>query len=253
MSEIRYPNESSEYRLARKELLQSEIELRQQLELVAEQRRQLPPGGALKEDYEFVELVDGESRKTRFSELFGPGQDTLFLYSFMYAPDMEAACPMCTALLDGLDGQVTHLSQRIGVAVIAKHEIAEIHRHADARGWSRLRLLSSAGTSFNVDYLGEVDGDQRTNANVFVRDGEGIRHFWGAEMSFAGMIEGGNMLPSRSPLATVECARHDAGRARAVVSGAGVWVGRRTTRRHFFFARAFAVFSNRIPLFSISL
>ncbi len=193
MGTISYPNESSEYRAARDDLLKSEIELRAHIERVAAQRRELPRGGALKEDYEFVELVDGEKRRTRFTELFGDGRDALFLYGFMYSPDMDAACPMCTALIDGLNGQAIHLAQRISVALVAKHEIEEIHRHAEDRGWSQLRLLSSAGNTYNADYHGEQDGDQRTNANVFVRDGDEVRHFWGAELSFEPMMEGGNM------------------------------------------------------------
>ncbi len=42
---IHYPNESGGYRKARTALLAEEIELRRQIERVAEQRRALPPGG----------------------------------------------------------------------------------------------------------------------------------------------------------------------------------------------------------------
>jgi predicted dithiol-disulfide oxidoreductase (DUF899 family) len=106
MSTVCYPNESPEYRAARNELLESELALREHVETVAEERRQLPPGGTIKEDYVFTELVDGQKQERRLSDLFG-SNETLFLYSFMYAPDTAAACPMCTAMLDGLDGQ-TH-------------------------------------------------------------------------------------------------------------------------------------------------
>jgi len=41
----RFPNESADYRRARQALLAEEIELRRHIERVAEQRRQLPPGG----------------------------------------------------------------------------------------------------------------------------------------------------------------------------------------------------------------
>ena len=190
---ISYPNESADYRSKRNQLLEAELELRQQLEEVAGKRRTLPPGGLLKEDYLFAELVAGREVSTRFSDLFDDGKDTLFLYSFMYAPDMEAACPGCTALLDGLDAQVRHIQEHINIAVVAKHSLAVIHEHADRRGWSQLRMLSSARNTFNVDYYGEIDGDQITIANVFVRGADGIRHFWGAEMTHASMIGGGDM------------------------------------------------------------
>jgi predicted dithiol-disulfide oxidoreductase (DUF899 family) len=193
MTPLHYPNETSEYRLARDQLLKEELALRAQVERVAQHRRALPPGGLLKEDYEFAERLDGKDAPVRFSELFAPGKDTLFLYSFMYSPDMAEACPMCSAFLDGLHGQVIHLEPRINVAVVAKHSLEKIHEHAASRGWDRFRLLSSAGNAYNKDYFGETDSGQTTMANVFVRNGDEIRHFWGTEMSFADPIEGGNM------------------------------------------------------------
>lgn len=42
---VRFPNESQAYRQARDVLLAEEIELRRQIERVAEHRRALPPGG----------------------------------------------------------------------------------------------------------------------------------------------------------------------------------------------------------------
>ena len=47
--------------------------------------------------------------------------------------------------------------------------------------------------SYNVDYFGEIDGMQTTAANVFVKKEDRIHHFWNAELSYAGMIEGGHM------------------------------------------------------------
>lgn len=193
MTAIRFPNESDQYRSARDGLLEEERALRGQVERVAERRRALPHGGELDQDYVFEELVDGEVVERKLSELFEPGDSTLLVYSFMYAPDMDAACPMCTSILDGLDGQVNHIDQQISTAVVAKHDIETIHSHASSRGWQNLRLLSSRGNTYNVDYFGEVDGHQTTTANVFVRDGETIRHFWNSELSYQPMIEGGHM------------------------------------------------------------
>ena len=189
MPGITYPDESDEYRTARDELLAAEAELRRHVEEVAARRRALPPGGVVPEDYAFTELVDGKPVTTRLSELFG-AQDTLFLYSFMYGPEMETACPSCTSMLDGLDGQVRHIDQSIATAVVAKHDIDTIHAHARDRGWSDLRLVSSAGTTYNADYHGEVEGGQMTMANVFTRDGDEVRHFWGSELVFAPSEDG---------------------------------------------------------------
>ena len=37
-------------------------------------------------------------------ELFAEGLDSLLIYGFMFGPDMDDACPMCTAFLDSLNG-----------------------------------------------------------------------------------------------------------------------------------------------------
>ena len=54
MSELRYQNESREYRDARDALLKDEQELVGKVKAVAEKRRNLPLGGQLKEDYVFL-------------------------------------------------------------------------------------------------------------------------------------------------------------------------------------------------------
>jgi predicted dithiol-disulfide oxidoreductase (DUF899 family) len=85
----RFPGESPEYRTARDRLLEAEAELRRQTEAVAELRRALPPGGVVPQDY----LFDEDGGEVRLSELFWPDHDTLVIYSFMYGPEMEEACP----------------------------------------------------------------------------------------------------------------------------------------------------------------
>lgn len=193
MADIHFPNESDAYRKARDKLLQSETELRKHIESVAEERRNLPKGGALQEDYEFEEKVGGKTQHVKLSQLFRDGHDALFIYSFMFSEDMDGACPMCTAILDGLEGQVPHINQNISTAVVAKHDIDTINKYAQSRGWRNLRMLSSKHNSYNVDYFGEIDGNQTTTANVFIRDGDSIRHFWNSELSYQPMMEGGHM------------------------------------------------------------
>ena len=79
MSELRYPNESREYRDARDLLLNDERELVDKVKAVAAKRRNLPRGGRLKEDYVFQWANDGKVGKTvKFSELFGD-KNTLLL------------------------------------------------------------------------------------------------------------------------------------------------------------------------------
>ena len=187
---VRFPNESTEYRNARNALLEAELALRAKVEAVAALRRQLPLGGAVREDYVF-EQGDGAGgcRDVRLSDLFEEGKDSLFLYSFMYA---QTPCPMCSALMDGLNGQLPHLQQNISVAVVAKNECDVLDALAKEKGWTNVRFLSSLKTSFNQDYFGETDGQQNGMAHVFTRREGVVHHFWSSEMHFAGSIDGGN-------------------------------------------------------------
>ena len=95
-------------------------------------------------------------------------------------------CPSCTQFLDSFDGVVEHASQRINVAVIVKTSLDRALAHAKAREWRYLRLLSSAGNSFNHDSKGEAEdgGQQLPMLNVFRRQGDTIHHFWGSELMY---------------------------------------------------------------------
>jgi predicted dithiol-disulfide oxidoreductase (DUF899 family) len=183
---IAFPGESAEYRAARDRLLDAEVDLRRQMEAVAVARRALPPGGIVPEDYAFGDV--------RFSELFAPGKDTLVIYSFMFPRDpsddrpgpRDGPCPSCVALLDQLDGVVEHLEQHANFYVAAKAPPPALREVAEQRGWRRLRLISSGGNTYNRDYHAETaEGHQRPMLNVFQRDGEAIRHFWGSELFYA--------------------------------------------------------------------
>lgn len=189
MHDIRFPNESDAYRGARNALLADEIALRRDTEALAERRRALPPGGEIPQDYEFDESeADGNAvRARRLSSLFVAPHDTLVMYGFMYGPDAARPCPMCTSILDSLDGAAVHLGQRVNLCVVAKSPIARIQAFARERGWRNLHLLSSGRGTFNSDYHAEdSDGAQLPSLNVFVRRDGRIRHFWNSEMLFAG-------------------------------------------------------------------
>lgn len=188
MAHVEFPNESAEYRAARDALTRAETELTLRIEEVAAQRRALPLGGEVPEDYAFTEgpadLASAEpAAEVRLSQLFGP-HDTLLLYSFMYAPGMDRPCQMCTSMLDGLDGAAPDVSHRAGLAVVAKVSIGLLREFARERGWFNLRLVSSAGTTYNRDYHGEsADGGQLTRMNVFVRRDGRVRHFYATEQT----------------------------------------------------------------------
>lgn len=191
LHDMRFPNESPDYRDARNTLLRAEMDLRRQTERVAALRRELPPGGAVPEDYAFTEFtIDGGTRTVRMSELFGD-KSTLIAYSFMFGPEMKAACPSCTSVLDCLDGAAQHVSQRAAFVAIAKSPIERIAAFAHQRSWRNLRLISSADTTYNRDYGGESSrGNQIPSLNVFTRTDDAIRHFYNTELLFAPSVPG---------------------------------------------------------------
>ena len=202
---VTFPGESAEYRAARDRLLAQEIELRRAMEAVAAARRELPPGGVVPVDYVFQGVgAGGAPTDVRLSELFEPGRDSLVIYSFMFPRDpgdkrpgpptgqtallplQEGPCPSCVALLDQLDGAAEHATLHVNLAVVAKSPLPRVVSFAEERGWRGLRLLSSAGNAYNRDYLAETArGAQRPMLNVFHREGETIRHFWGSELFYA--------------------------------------------------------------------
>ena len=182
----RFPGENAGYRKARDDLLKAELALRRSVEAVAAKRRKLPSGGPVPQDYEFEEADEfGNARRVRMSELFRRG-DSLVVYNYMYGPAMAKPCPMCTAMLDSLDGAAKHAGQRVDLVVVAKSPIERIRTFARERGWKNLRLLSSANNTYNRDYFGESeDGSQNPMLNVFTRRGGAIHHTWGSELLFA--------------------------------------------------------------------
>jgi predicted dithiol-disulfide oxidoreductase (DUF899 family) len=186
----RFPGEGRGYRAARNALLKAEIELRRKIELVAALRRKLPQGGPVPKDYEFEEgaadPADTETvRRVKMSELFRRDA-SLVIYSYMVGPAMAKPCPMCTCMLDSLDGAAPHAGQRVNLVVVAKSPIQRIRAIARERGWRNLRLLSSAGNSYNRDYHGEdAKGSQLPALNVFTRRGGNIYHAYSTELLFA--------------------------------------------------------------------
>ena len=201
MEHLSYPNESADYRTARNALLDAEIELRRQIERVAEMRRALPPGGEVRSDYAFERLGANLMPETvKLSELFG-AHPSILLYSFMYGPERDSPCSGCTHLLDGINGAALHARQRLPIYIVARSPLTRLVALAKARGWDNLVMLSAEGNSYTSDYFGNTAGlsdamriernhDRSRDFdepifNVFKKDGDTIRHFWGSELTYA--------------------------------------------------------------------
>ncbi|MEP6898787.1 MAG: DUF899 family protein [Rhodanobacter sp.] len=202
-STMSFPNESAEYRTARRALLAEEIELRRHIERVAEQRRSLPPGGEVMGDYRF----EGKDGVVDFAGLFGERQ-TLVVYSYMFGPQRERPCPMCTSLLGAWNGEANDVRQRVALAVVARSPISRLLAFAQERGWRDLPLYSDVNQTYSRDYFAVDkdggDGDQAA-FNVFTRRNGRIRHFWSGEMGFESADPGQDPrgAPDLMPLWTI--------------------------------------------------
>jgi predicted dithiol-disulfide oxidoreductase (DUF899 family) len=173
---VRKPNESAEYRRARQALLAEEIELRRRIERVAELRRSLPPGGEVMKDYAF----DGEHGQVSLAELFGD-KETLIVYSYMFGPQRETLCPMCTAYIGTWESRLNDVEQRVAFVFVARSPIERLIAARKARGWTQHRILSDVCGDYTRDYVSREDADV-PGYNVFTRRDGKIRHFWAAEM-----------------------------------------------------------------------
>lgn len=182
-----FPNESAEYRAARNALLAEEIELRRHIERVAEQRRRLPAGGEVARDYRFV----GEDGSVSLRDLFG-NRDSLVIYSYMFGPQRERPCPMCTSFMASLEGKVPDIEQRVALAMVARSPIEPLVAAKRSRGWNQLRVYSDGDGDFTRAYVSAEDADM-PGYTVFTRRDGTIRHFWSGEI-------GGDMAdPGQDP------------------------------------------------------
>lgn len=182
---FRFPNESDAYRARRDELLEMEMDLRARVDAVATKRRELPLGGRLKEDYRFERIGDdGRVRQVAFEELFGD-HGSLLLYTMMFGPGWDAACPSCTSLVDGFNAAYYPVSQRSAMAVVASAGAEQCHEWAKFRGWTSIPLYSAGKGSYILDYFareGATDPSMVSMMNCFCKTPEGIFHFWGSEL-----------------------------------------------------------------------
>jgi predicted dithiol-disulfide oxidoreductase (DUF899 family) len=191
----RLQNESQDYLSKREELRAAEVESMKLRERVAELRRQLPQG-AIIEDYTFVEgpadlnAGDTPTKTVRLSELFTGPNRSVVIYHFMFGKKQTNPCPMCTLVIDSLNGVAHHVAQNVDLAIVAAADPPALREHGRRQAWNNLRLLSSSASTFKYD-LGSEDreGNQDSTISVFTRESDGtLRHFYTAHPSMGDNI-----------------------------------------------------------------
>jgi len=175
----RFANESSEYAKAREALLAEEIEVRRHAGRLAAQLRELPQGPEIEEDYRFI---DPNGTEVGLAEMFG-GHDTLVIYHWMFGPERERPCPMCTATMGSLNGNGRDIAQRVALAITGRSRVERQIAFAQERGWHNLRFFQSKGDDWALK-IGGLDpekGWEYPALLVLRRQGDKIILHWMGE------------------------------------------------------------------------
>ncbi len=180
--EPRFAGESDAYAKARQTLIAAEIEARRTLGRLAKQVQALPAGPAIEGDYVFH---DTNGSALKLGDLFGE-HDTLVLYHWMYGPERERPCPMCTNLLGPLAANAADIRQRTALAVVGRSTVERQTAFARERGWSdAMPLYQAQGDAFSLA-IGALDPDSGSEMPallVLKKDGDAVRLHWMGEIT----------------------------------------------------------------------
>jgi predicted dithiol-disulfide oxidoreductase (DUF899 family) len=180
--EALFPGESTDYAEARQKLLAEEIEFRRHMTRVSEQRQALPPGPAIEKDYRFR---DENGDELGLIDLFGD-HDSLITYFWMYGPQRERPCPMCTNWLGGVNGNAVDVKQRVALKILGRSPPERQRAFAVERGWRHLDFVQTIGDNYAHDLrLLNEDGSENPALVVFRKEGNQVRLFYAAEMPWA--------------------------------------------------------------------
>ena len=131
---------------ARNELLAREKEHTRLGDELARERRELP---WVRIDRQYsLETADGT--KT-LAELFA-GRSQLVVYSFMFGPDYDAGCPVCSSIADSFNGVLAQLGARdVTMICISQAPIEKLLAYRERMGWE-FEWASSFASDFNKDF-----------------------------------------------------------------------------------------------------
>lgn len=174
-----FPGESKTYSEARTLLLAEEIEFRRHMTRLSEQRQKLPPGPLVEKDYRFR---DERGQELELADLFGE-HHTLIAYFWMYGPQRERPCPMCTNWLGSVNGNANDVKQRASLKILGRSPVERQKAFATERGWHDLDFIQTIGDDYARD-LGVLtpEGDEYPTLVVYQKDGSQVRIFYGADM-----------------------------------------------------------------------
>jgi predicted dithiol-disulfide oxidoreductase (DUF899 family) len=164
---------ADEWRKAHEALLAKEKEFTHARDRLAAERRRLPM-----ERIEKKYVFEGPNGDVTLLDLF-QDRPQLLLYHFMFAEGVDgwpkAGCPGCSMYMDNV-GQftLTHLAARdVSFAAVSRAPLANLLAYQKRMSWT-WPWVSSAKTTFNVDFGLTTDKGENHGLSVFVREGNDI-------------------------------------------------------------------------------
>jgi predicted dithiol-disulfide oxidoreductase (DUF899 family) len=152
----------------RKRLLRKEKEFTRLSDQLSAEKRKLP---WVKVEKEYV--FDGPDGPQTLGELF-TGRSQLFVYHFMFGPEWEEGCPVCSLAADNIDTNVVHLAQRdVTMVVVSRASLPRIEAFKKRMGW-RFKWVSSYGNDFNHDYRVSFTDEDVARGNYYNYDTSGF-------------------------------------------------------------------------------
>ena len=169
-----------EWQAARDELAKLEAEQAERNEEIKRKRRDLP-WVPVEKEYEF----DTEEGKKTLAELFD-GRSQLLAYNIMYGPDYEnGACPGCTSLADGFDGNVLHLNMRdVTLICFSRAPIDRLAAYKKRMGW-QFPYVSTYRSDFPFDFglaLTEEQAEQIPEVKEVIDNPPADLQFWSKQV-----------------------------------------------------------------------
>jgi predicted dithiol-disulfide oxidoreductase (DUF899 family) len=149
-----------EWLAARLELLEAEKEFTRRGDELARRRQDLP-WYRIDKDYRF----DTDEGTASLAELFR-GRSQLLIYHFMFGPEYQAGCPVCSAIADGFNGFVVHLANHdVTLCAVSRAPLAKLQAYKRRMGWI-FRWASSFDTDFNFDFQAAITEEQQQSGAV---------------------------------------------------------------------------------------
>jgi predicted dithiol-disulfide oxidoreductase (DUF899 family) len=136
---------AEEWQAARDELLAEEKELTRRNDELAAKRRELP-WVPVEKEYSF----ETDAGTKSLAELFD-GRSQLLIYHFMFGPEYEAGCTVCSSIADTINPNVPHLAARdVTMLLSSRAPLDKLQAYKQRMGWD-IDWVSTAGSDFHRD------------------------------------------------------------------------------------------------------